>query len=476
MFPASGSSDRQPQVTQRPPNIVARVLDAAVFWGLLVLIPVAVIPYGSADPWWEAVFECGVFVLAAIAAVEAFFMRRWQLRHGWVLLPLVLLTAFAFLQTVQWPPSWLMASKTHYLLTIDRYQTYLTARKMLGLTVFLTLLLSHLSTPRRLRWTIRAVLAVGIGSALFGIVRQFMQTTDAPAGFVLPFLFYGVGYGEFISPNPFAYLMELTLGLVAGVLLGGGAGRNRIFVYLAIIAVVWTALVLSNSRGGLMALGVEAIFVGFMSLRWFSERKSMAGERGSRLIVMLRESKAVQIAMIACVIIVLACGVFWMGGDQLAEKMGQTTADQNLTDGTTRQEIWGASWKMIKANPWTGSGFGAFFLGITQYQTSSGRLRLQQAHNDYLDLAANGGIVSVILAIWFVAAIWPVARRRLNSRDPQRRSAALGAATAIIGVAVHSTVDFGLQLTGIAVVFVAIIAILIADVRLETRRPHTSST
>jgi O-antigen ligase len=477
MFPATSDLNRKRDFTGRRVNPISKLLSNIVFWGLLALIPIAVIPYGTVDAWWESIFESGVFGLAAVAVLEAFFMRRWQVREISVLLPAGLLTLYAFLQTMQWPPSWLIASSTRYMLTIDHYQTYLTARKMLALTLFLGLLLGHVSTPKRFRWTVRAVIAAGLGSALFGILRQFVQTADAPSGFVLPFLFYGLGYAQFISPNVFAYLMEMTLGLLAGLVLGGGVGRNRALIYLAVMAVVWTALVLSNSRGGLMALGCEAVFVVIIALNWFSERRSLLGERVSQWMLLLRQSNFIRVVVILSLLSILAGGVLWMGGDQLANKLGQqSNSVENRTDGSTRQEIWRASWKLFRANPLTGTGFGAYFLGITQFQVSSGPARLQQAHNDYLDLAANGGLVAVILGAWFGAAVVRIAKRRLRHKNVHRRAAALGAATALLGAAMHSVVDFGLQVTGIAVVFLTMIVILIADVRADAADAPSSLT
>ena len=102
---------------------------------------------------------------------------------------------------------------------------------------------------------------------------------------------------------------------------------------------------------------------------------------------------------------------------------------------------------------------------IPQFEKNSGHIKLEQAHNDYLDLAASGGLVGIVLAAWFVGAVVWSANARLSSRDRYRRAAALGAATGMLGVAVHSAVDFGLQVTGIAVVFTALLGILIADVR-----------
>src|SRR2546423_6580378 len=230
MAPANTHADRERRNSKRPREIIGRILNNIVFCGLLAVVPIAVTPYGTLDGWWESVFECLVFILTALWVLEAFCTRDLQLRRLSILLPVMLITLYAFLQIVAWPPSWLIKSTSQHMLTIDHYQTYLTARKMLALSFFMMLLLGHTSTRNRLRWTVRIVIGVGLGSALFGILRQFLQPARAAAGFVLPFLFYGAGYAQFISPNPFAYLMEMTLGLSAGLVLGGGVRKNRALI------------------------------------------------------------------------------------------------------------------------------------------------------------------------------------------------------------------------------------------------------
>jgi len=306
---------------------------------------------------------------------------------------------------------------------------------------------------------------VGLGSALFAILRQFVQTADSPAGFVLPFLVYGTGYGQFISANPFAYLMELSLGLPVGLILGGGVGKAQALVYVAIVAVLCTPLVLPNPRGGIISFVCQAIFVLYFALKWYSERRSGLGEEPNRVLSFISTSRLAHVAGVILVLVIITAGVFWMGGESLATKLaGKQASVLEMSDGATRQEIWQASWKLFRNNPLTGTGFGAFFLGVPQFQLSSGKFWLEQAHNDYLDLAASGGIIGFALGVWFIVAVIRGGRSNFQRRNAYLRASALGAATALLGVAVHSVVDFGLQLTGVAVMFATVIVLLVADV------------
>src|SRR5207247_10577737 len=76
---------------------------------------------------------------------------------------------------------------------------------------------------------------------------------------------------------------------------------------------------------------------------------------------------------------------------------------------------------------------------------ASGASTPEQAHNDYLELMASGGIVGLALFAWFAAIVLKQARGNLHSQNSFRRAACFAALIAITGVAVHSLVDFGLQ-------------------------------
>jgi O-antigen ligase len=451
-----------------------RILDKTVWVCLLALIVVALIPYGTVDAWWEAAFECGVFLLTALWIVEALLRGSWEIKPLSIILPLVGLTAFAFVQTIQLPSWFAIGGRQHgspFTLSIDPYQTFLTATKLLALTLFFGLLLLHATTPKRLRWLVRVIIGLGLASAVFGILRQLLQTSDSTSGFVLPFLYYGVGYGHFISSNVFAFLMEMAFGMLAGLVLGAGVRRDRILIYVSIIVPVWAALVLSNSRGGILGLTCQSIFLLFLSLTWYSVRRHFR-ENGMKAgwLKFVGSSPLVRALSIILIVGALVAGVLWMGGESLSLKLAQqahSPGDAGFNE-ISRREIWHSTWELIKHNPWSGVGFGAYFLAISEYQKGAGKLKIGYAHNDYLDLTASGGVVAVVLAVWFIALIIRRARASLRSNDAYRRAACLGAIAGLLSVGVHSLVDFGLQVTGIAIVFGALIVVSVADSRVET--------
>ena len=119
-----------------------RLLSLIVFGGLLLLLILVPVPYGTVEPWWEAVFECAVFALAALWLIDALRSGRLLIREHWALLaPLLTLVAYAFFQTI---PLWEQTTPLgtdRQPISFDPYQTRLVATKLLALALVLALLL-----------------------------------------------------------------------------------------------------------------------------------------------------------------------------------------------------------------------------------------------------------------------------------------------------------------------------------------------
>ena len=115
---------------------------------------------------------------------------------------------------------------------------------------------------------------------------------------------------------------------------------------------------------------------------------------------------------------------------------------------------------MTRAHPIAGAGLGAYWAEIPAYHDASGVLSPQQGHNDYLELLASGGFIGLGLFAWFLVALILTARNALARFTGIQRVFAVGAIIGIVGVGVHSLVDFGLHITGNALVFVMLFALL----------------
>lgn len=396
------------------------MLSKLIFGALVGLIVFTAVPYGTVEAWWKAAFICAVFAICIVGIVDILISGSNRIAGGPVLLPMVSLSALAYFQT--------------FSISADPFQTRFFALQMLALTVFLALLYRYASTERRLRVLVYTILGVAVASAVFGILRQ---TTQHGTGFILPLLKQNQGYGQFINKNHFAYLMEMAFGLGLGIILSGGIKRDRVMIYIALLVPIWMGLVLSNSRGGVLAMLAQIVVAALLllSLQTFSVARS--------------------VALRAILIIVLVSGVvagtFWVGGDRLAMNFEAATREATTTrDGASRNEIWRASLKMFAAHPVLGVGLGGYWIGITAHHEASGLMTPQEAHNDYLELLSSAGLIGFAIGVWFAVVVVRMMRKNLSAMS-------FGAVLGLTGVAAHSLVDFGLHIMINAVVFITLI-------------------
>lgn len=385
-----------------------------VIFGLLVgVLVIAPIPYGTVEPWWKAVFVCAVLGIFILGVFEN------TLRLGPPVLPMLALAALAFFQ------SWTQISN-------DPFQTRFLALQLLGLTAFLALLYSYAATESPVRVLVYTVLGIAIVSAIFGILRE---TTQHQTGFLLPLLKQNQGFAQFINKNHFAYLMEMAFGLTLGLIVAGSA-KQRLMQF-ALLLPIWVGLVLSNSRGGILAMLAQVTIAALLVLR----------------------TTALRLALAAVLVAGVLVGTIWLGGERLISNFSAAGSELTTTDrdGASRNEIWRATLKMFAAHPLLGVGLGAYWIGITAYHDASGVLTPQEAHNDYLELLSSGGVVGLALGIWFVVLVVRLAYRNLNTDTGFMRAVRIGAVLGLAGVAAHSLLDFGLHLISNAVVFLTLI-------------------
>ncbi len=431
------------------------LLDRFIFASLLVSIVFVAIPYGTVEAWWISLYECAAFGLGALWVLEGLVSGSWNVREKGVIAPVVALALFVLLQSMPFPNSAVTISA-------DPFETRLIFLKLLAFAMNAALLLRYTSNPRRLRTLIHVVIGVAVASALFGIVRQALQPSEA--GFILPYLRRDSGYGQFVNKNHFAFLMEMAIGLTTGFMFGGAVRRKHLLLYLSAVALMWIGLVLTNSRGGLFSMLAQMVFL-IVMLAWLrSGRRSESPPAKRNAFRIFAPAFAISVCLLATV----AVSAVWVGGEamvtRLASLPGEIKTDEEEPHaGVRRREVWSATWQLIRAHPLTGSGFGAYGVAITKFHDGSGKWTPEAAHNDYLELLASGGLVGVGLVVWFGFSFIKRARRQLLSTEVLRRAACLGALTGIFGVMAHNVVDFGLHVTANAVMFIALVVIAARD-------------
>ena len=128
-----------------------------------------------------------------------------------------------------------------------------------------------------------------------------------------------------------------------------------------------------------------------------------------------------------------------------------------------RLPIWADTVEIASAFFPFGTGLNTFGIATLMYQRSVPGLHLAEAHNDYLQLAAEGGLLLgvpiLITAVVFVRRI----RARFRESDEESYWLRVGAVTGMGAVAIQSLVEFSLQMPGNAALFAVLCAIALHD-------------
>lgn len=257
---------------------------------------------------------------------------------------------------------------------------------------------------------VTAVLGVYVGGAVLAALYAIAERD--PEGGI------GRAAGLAGTANELASLVVTALIICGGLLLGLRRAPvvRALLVFAA--AVFVAALVLSLSRGGLVALGaamVAAVVVG--------------GRR------------RVGTAAIVAVVGLSVVGYFAVGVSEEARERVTT-----LGSGTGRTDIWTVGWRMVEAEPLRGVGVGNFQTSSIHYLLEPGAIirddfivdRPQVAHNAYLHLLAETGVVGLALFAGLLLAgalaAWRAAVLFARRGDVQMEGCARAVLVALIAV------------------------------------------
>ena len=277
------------------------------------------------------------------------------------------------------------------------------------------------------KWVVASLLAAGSAEALVGIYQFVRQV--GPEGFVL-FGRFMRAHGHFAQPNPFAGYLGLTLPLAYALTLEGwqvwrdklGQAQARLpdvlaemmpyFAYAGSFAILSAAMVMSWSRGG-----------------WVGLAAALA------VITVVRS----RTALLAALVVALTVSyLLMMGGAQyLPQSLVQRFSDflpylggvdptrVDVTDANwaviERMAHWLAAVGMFSDHPWLGVGIGNYAVAYPQYALGRWRDPLGHAHNYYLNIAAEAGIIGlatylVLFGACLVHAL-RVIQRTASTRD-----------------------------------------------------------
>ena len=336
------------------------------------------------------------------------------------------------------------------------------ARTLLGLSFVLALSLFFLGCSRalsaaRASGAARGLTALGVVVALVALAQE-ASGSPLVYGVWWPRKAEGLPAAPFINENHLAGWLLMAFSTALGHLCGGlalgrldaGAGWRRRVVWLGSrdgsevllaglsVLLMALAIVFTLSVSGLACLCLVCLAFGWRATR---------GTGGTRW-------RLLRLAGLAAAPL---AAVGWLGVDVVGGELAATS----WSDLGGRLGIWRDTLRVIGDFPLAGAGFNTFGVVMLAYQTYRPDVRVVEAHNDYLQLAAEGGaLVGLPIAFGVLAFAREVRRRFREADDDVRiRWLRVGAVTGLAALAVQSCVDFSLQMPGNAVTFALLMAV-----------------
>lgn len=439
----SGIAD---QSGRRPQNGFA-------LFAMLVLFALAPLPFASARPFLWALW-------ASYVGVAALVFFAWQFRSGTNLranpldfrVPTVLVVLTIATLIAQLLPfgSFPIVQSEQQLLTSAQIsvapgQTLLMLARQLTYALVAVLVMQIAASDKRRIVLLHGLIAIALAYGAYGLIA--LRLGDTILG--LPkWAYEGSITGTFVNRNSFATFvgMGAILTLAHGcATIRRQAERHRddglingLFSQVILYAAAYVFLILvvvgTQSRMGLFA--------------------TLTGSAVVVVFTLLSIRRLSLILLIAPLALATLIGLFWMLGGGLLERI-----ESERFDSSSRWQLYEQIQSLIALRPWTGFGGGTFEIAfpIVHELPLTPEVTWNLAHNTYLALWSELGLIGgsfLILAIAYIGvritlSLW---------RNEGSWTAQIAALAVIVQLAIHSLVDFSLEIPANTLVFVAIVA------------------
>jgi O-antigen ligase len=337
-------------------------------------------------------------------------------------------------------------------LSLDQYATRLAVIRLILYLIYFAAALRFIATARQFRRVVATIIVFGAMIAVFAII----QTRITPDNI------YGARqtvqastFGPYVNGHHFAGLMEMMLGLSLGLLYSKAVKKEwRIILSLAAL-VMGVALVMTGSRGGILSfLGVLGLVTVFAFLRKDKSRDENDAGPGSG-----RQTKLLLIGGGLAFFLLIAGGGLMLGSDSaLFRGLGIENTSADVSNG--RLHFWYVALQIFQHNFLLGAGLDAFGVAFTRYDTWNGAFRIEQAHNDYLQILADAGIFGFLCVAGFIYFLFRQGiRTAFSTRDRFRYGVTIGSLAGCFGIMIHSFFDFPLRTPANAFVFLTVAAL-----------------
>jgi len=417
----------------------------SILYGVVGLLLFAPLAFGAVEVWASSILELGAALLISIWLLR-------QVRTGTLILtgnpaffPMCAFGAIVLLQLLSGVSAYTHATSSAFMM----YAAYASACFLITQT---------LTRTTHIRYAATALTAFGTFVALFAVLQSL--SSNGKIYWLRTPRFGGWIYGPYVNHNHYAGLMEMLAPIPLVFAFSKYAHGRKRWIAAAAAAFMGATIFLSGSRGGMAAYALQiALFFWFL----FRERT----RNGVALVL-------------GAFLLVALVSVAWIGGSEVTARISTVASNNKQTEMASdiRFAIDRDSFHMFAKRPVLGWGLGTFADVYPQFRSFYTNQLVNRAHNDYLELLTDTGIMGFAIGIWFlIAVLRPAIRKATTWSGDVNGAVALAALLGISGILAHSFVDFNLQIPANAMLFYVLCAIGAADTRFRNpgrAHPHRS--
>jgi putative inorganic carbon (hco3(-)) transporter len=425
------------------PAVIGVVLVASVVIGTLLEPGIGLIVTLIAGPWaaWMNTYTPGLLPIDAGQIMIGFTLGAWVLGglakrelvipRSPLLIPLLLFVGWAGV-TMLWAPD-LVFGLPEVIKWIE--------------VILVMLLAIDVAQRRGAQWILTGIFATATLQALIGIYEARLRH-GGPLGFKLSEGVYRA-YGTFEQPNPFAGFVGMVLPIALALAAYFGVRMLAPGLRRLSLARLWPDILRFTLYADVTLLLAAGIFLSFSRGAWLGTAASLG-----IMIVFAPKRLWLGVALAAVALIGLI-GLSSAGllPSAISERLADAGTLLDIRDVRgvpindtnyaliERQAHWQAALNMLTEQPWTGVGFSNYQPLYEQYRLLNWPMPLGHAHNIYLNVAAETGVIGLSLYLLLWISIFVLTFRTIRRAYGVERAMAVGLLGTWVYLGTHMLVD-----------------------------------
>jgi O-antigen ligase len=251
-------------------------------------------------------------------------------------------------------------------------------------------------------------------------------------------------YGPYVNHNHYAGLMEMLAPIPLVLSLTRLASTKARAAAAATAAVMVGTIFISGSRGGMLAIVAELVILAALLVKQ---------KRGLRTAIGIGVFMAIVAGLLT-----------WVGGPEITKRLATVGTGHSDLSSDIRTYVNRDGLRMFLKKPVMGWGLGTFPVVYPQFRTFYTNFFVNEAHDDYLQLLVEMGLLGFATMLWFVVTLYTRAVKKMKNWTGEIGGAVtLACVLGLSGILVHSAVDFNLQIPANAALFYVLCTIAAAE-------------